>query len=260
VAFGGAERLIGPVGDTAYRPTYPFDGEFLNAAHAGIHAAVADVPGWLRPEDALKLYELAYYADGPILEIGTYRGKSAVVIASAVRDAGKATRFLSIDVDRSALGAAAATLAERGLADRVTLVHGSSRALFRTIGGLQPALVFVDGDHTASGVAADLVALETRVPRGGLILLHDYVDDRNERPQETGYGVPQGVESSWVPRDCDFVGAFGCTALFRRREGGPAASSGPILVDALARDSLAVQLTQRVRRPLGRVARRVLGR
>jgi predicted O-methyltransferase YrrM len=43
------------------------------------------VPGWLRPEDALKLYELAYYATGPILEIGTYRGKSGTLMAIAAR-------------------------------------------------------------------------------------------------------------------------------------------------------------------------------
>jgi hypothetical protein len=43
----------------------------------GIGETVADVPGLLRAEDEEKLYELASETEGPILDIGTYRGRSA---------------------------------------------------------------------------------------------------------------------------------------------------------------------------------------
>jgi hypothetical protein len=77
-----------------------------------------------------------------------------------------------------------------------------------------------------------------------------------------------------VAAECDFAGVFGCCALFRRRSGGPgppapvdlshlAARSEdglPPLIDLTARDDLRMRYLQRVRRPLGRWARRRLGR
>lgn len=41
------------------------------------------ITGFLRREDAAKLYELAYFASGDILEIGTYLGLSASILAEA---------------------------------------------------------------------------------------------------------------------------------------------------------------------------------
>ena len=38
---------------------------------------VESIRGWLRVEDAEKLYELAHATPGPVLEIGTAHGKSA---------------------------------------------------------------------------------------------------------------------------------------------------------------------------------------
>src|SRR5262249_44886716 len=38
-----------------------------------------DIPGWLRREDALKLYEMAYFTNGHILELGTYQGLSTAI-------------------------------------------------------------------------------------------------------------------------------------------------------------------------------------
>jgi predicted O-methyltransferase YrrM len=49
-------------------------------------ARVESIPGWLRSEDAEKLYELAQLTPGPILEVGTHFGKSAVVMALALQD------------------------------------------------------------------------------------------------------------------------------------------------------------------------------
>ena len=63
-----------------YRKTYSFKGEFIN----GFHKSLADhsstgvfsgpIKGSLRKADALKLYELGYFAPGGVLELGTYHG------------------------------------------------------------------------------------------------------------------------------------------------------------------------------------------
>lgn len=99
-----------------YEPSYDFGGPRLGEAHESAADAVAGIPGWLRPEDALKLYELAYHASGPILEIGTYRGKSGTLMAMALRDAGRPQLVVSVDVDPAAAPAAAAA------ADRKSVV------------------------------------------------------------------------------------------------------------------------------------------
>lgn len=78
-----------------YRATYAFAGEFLNEQHrfysicpAKEHLIDLGIDGWLRRENALNLYELAYFAPGPILEIGSYHGLSTSILARAVAEGG----------------------------------------------------------------------------------------------------------------------------------------------------------------------------
>src|SRR4051812_38055224 len=77
----------GQKSDATYAPSFDFDAPQLRERQAAIHDEVATIDGWLEPVDSLKLYELAYLAQGPFLEVGTYRGKSATLIATALRDA-----------------------------------------------------------------------------------------------------------------------------------------------------------------------------
>ena len=244
--------------DMSYSPSYPLPGGDLGEEHRRIGEVVAGIPGLLRPEDELKLYELAYFATGPILEIGTYRGRSTTIMARAAQT-GAGAMLLSVDVDPEAQRAGAAALSAHDVAGRVVFVRGSAAALVRRFPGLSPSLTFVDGDHSLDGVRRDLAALEPIVPRGGLLLFHDYEDPRNDDPAIAHIGVKDGVEESWVSRQCDFAGVFGCCGLFRRREGGPE-RSGPPTVNAVWSDTPRMQYLQRVRWPLGRLARRALRR
>jgi predicted O-methyltransferase YrrM len=238
--------------DPSYVPSFQIGERDLGERQRRAVEAVQDLPGWLREEDALKLYELAWFSSGPVLDIGTYRGKSAILMAQALRDADRPGPIVSLDVERDALRAAAALAAGRELADRIALVRGTAEQLFRSVPGLRPALVFLDGDHSRGGVARDLRALEPRVPAGGLMLFHDYYDARNADPSEPDYGVVQGVEESWVPRHCEFAGVFGCCGLFRRRTGPSGGVDGEL--------PRAAAITDLGREPLGSwLARRVVG-
>jgi predicted O-methyltransferase YrrM len=133
--------------------------------------AVSDVDGWLLPEDVFKLYDLASAAAGPILEIGTYHGRSTIVMALALKDAGNPVPLVSLDVDPEALHAAGENARRKGVAGRITLVRGTAAAFFRATTGFVPAVVFVDGDHSAAGAARDLRVLEPHVADGGLLFL-----------------------------------------------------------------------------------------
>lgn len=205
------------------------------AAQREAVAEIEALPGWLLDDDALKLYELAHAALGPILEIGTYRGKSTILMAIALRDAGRPGPIVSLDVDGEGLEAARAEAAERGLADRIALVRGTAEALMRSRPEFAPTFVFLDGDHSRRGVARDLRALEAGVPQGALLLFHDFNDRRNADPGEPDYGVTQAVEESWVVRDCAFGGVFGACGLYVR-ETGPQRDGGPDLETSAVTD------------------------
>ncbi len=220
----------------------------------GIGETVADVPGMLWPADEDKLHELASSTEGPILEIGTYRGRSTTIMALGAAS-GAGALLISVDVDPAAQRAAAAALIRHGVGERVLLVRGSCAAAVRRLRGLRPALTFVDGDHSAAGVLRDLEVLEPVVPRDGLLLFHDFGDSRNADPAVAEIGVQEGIRASWVERDCEFLGEHGVCGLFRRVRGGPAGASVPV-VDALSLDSPRMQYLQRLRWPAGRLYRR----
>jgi len=263
------------VAERSYRPSFPFDGPWLDEAHPTMPDQVRELPGWLRDEDVLKLYELGRLGAQPVLEVGAYRGKSAVVLASALRAAGGEGRLVSVDIDPVALASAREAVRERGLEDLVIFARGTLQALVRAYPGIRPGVVFVDGDHSLEGVRRDLETLEAIVPSGSLMLFHDYLDARNDDPGEAHIDVLRGVRESWVMRDCEFAGVFGCCGLYRRASGGPEPSASiedlletaaqrgddlPALLDVVGHDTLRMRYLQRVRRPLARWVRRRLGR
>lgn len=217
-------------------------------------ASVEPIPGWLRTEDANKLYELARSTPGPILEIGTYRGKSAVLIALALRDAQRETMLYTLDVDRSALEAAAAEARARHIADEIVFIRGTVAAFARAYPHVRPTLIFIDGDHSRAGVDRDLAVLETLVPAGGQMLFHDFADPRNDDPACPETKVRPAVEASWVAQQCDFVGAFGVCGLFVRRE--VIAPEPVAVVDLLRLDSIGDQYRHRLRYPAGQLLKR----
>jgi hypothetical protein len=222
--------------------------------------SVEGVPGWLLEEDRQKLYELASAAEGPILEIGTFRGKSAIVMATALRDTGGKGPIVTLDVDREGLEAARDEALRRGLADWIAFARGTVEALFRLRPGFAPSLVFLDGDHSRRGVARDLRALEPRVPRGALLLFHDFNDARNDDPGEPDYGVTEAVGRSWVAHDCSFGGVFGACGLYRR-DAGPEHEGEPGLETAAVTDLGSESLSSWFeRRVVGALSRRLAAR
>ena len=263
------------VAERAYRPSYRFEGPWVDETHPTMPDHVRELPGWLRDEDVLKLYELGRLSARPILEVGSYRGKSAVVLASALRAAGDPGPLVSVDIDPEALASARGRIRDHGLQDLVVFARGTLQGLVRAHPGLRLGVVFLDGDHSLEGVRRDLETLEAILPAGSLLLFHDYLDERNDDPGEAHIDVLRGVHESWVARDCEFAGVFGCCGLYRRLSGGPPASASvegmraaaevrgddlPALLDVVRHDTLRMRYLQRIRRPAGRRVRRLLGR
>jgi predicted O-methyltransferase YrrM len=135
---------------------------------------------------------------GPLLEVGTYCGKSAVYLGFAAREEG-ATLF-SVDHHRGSeenqagwehhdpalvdprsgrmdtLPLARRSVEEAGLEGTVVLVVGESVAV--AAAWTTPlGLLFIDGGHGAEVEWADYRAWTPRVAPGGLLAIHDVFPD-----------------------------------------------------------------------------------
>jgi MMP 1-O-methyltransferase len=180
-----------PNGAARTRPT-PMDPELRRAA--------ASAPGFMPAAEGQALFEAAaaYAGRGPVLEIGSYCGKSTIYLAAGARTAGQPV--ITVDHHRGSeehqpgweyhdpdlvdprtgrldtLPALRATLAAAGLEDHVVVVVGRSAAvarLWRTPLGL----VFIDGGHTEQAAVTDYQSWAPWVTPGGVLAIHDVFPD-----------------------------------------------------------------------------------
>jgi cephalosporin hydroxylase len=108
---------------------------------------------------------------GAVVEIGTRHGASARALARGLREFGRAGAVVTIDVDPVPEGAF------RGCGPFVIPLRGRSVEIARH--WTAPIrLLFVDGDHSAAGLRADLAAWTPFVVPGGVVIVHDH-----ENPQ-----------------------------------------------------------------------------
>ncbi|MGP7999176.1 MAG: class I SAM-dependent methyltransferase [Streptosporangiaceae bacterium] len=167
---------------------------------AGLRAAAEAAKGFMPPAEGLALYATtaAYAARGPILEIGSYCGKSTIYLAAAGRQGGQ----LVITVDHhhgseenqpgweyhdpalvdertgrlDTLPAFRATLAAAGLEDQVIAVVGRS-AQVATLWRVPLGMLFIDGGHTDEAAQADYANWSPWVAPGGALAIHDVFPD-----------------------------------------------------------------------------------
>lgn len=177
------------------------------------------IPGWLRREDALKLYELAYFAGGDILELGSYQGLSTCILAQASRESPHRKRVYSVDLDPAAVALARRHLRLRLLARAVRLTCGDALTLVRqqAAAGKKFAFIFVDHSHAYEPVYEVCRELGKIVLPGGFCLFHDFNDARNRDAANEDYGVYQAVRDGLSSNEFEFYGIYGCAALFRAR-------------------------------------------
>lgn len=215
-----------------YRPTFDFRSRYIDRAHRAIGTARLQdglirlktrrwlgtvIPGWLRRDDALKLYELAYFAGGDVLELGSYHGLSTSILARASRNASPPKHVVSVDLEPGSVDATRATLASLGLSETVTSVCDDAMTAIRRYAshGRRFGFVFVDHAHSYEPVYQVCRELDLITLPGAFCLFHDFNDARNRDPDDHDYGVYQAVTAGLAGRPFRFCGIYGCTALYR---------------------------------------------
>ena len=198
-----------------------------------------EAEGFLPEAEALALYEagVAGARVGPLLEIGSYRGKSAIYLGAAAREGG--TVLFTIDHHRGSeehqpgweyhdpslvdpevgridtLPSFRRTIAAAGLEDVVVALVGRSGTIaryWRTPLGL----VFIDGSHTDESARADYEGWAPRVSAGGLLAIHDVFPD----PAAGGQAPYRIYRRALDSGAFDETRAEGSLRVLRRRAAG----------------------------------------
>lgn len=144
---------------------------------ASLFPILAQVDGYLFPHEAVFLYWLVRSGpgEGAIVEIGSYRGRSTLCLATGVRGR-RAARVVAVDPHvYKTENDLRDNLAHFGMTDVVEVVVAPSVTAAATWTG-PVRVVFVDGHHEKASVEADVDAWLPFLQPGGFLVLHDSTD------------------------------------------------------------------------------------
>jgi predicted O-methyltransferase YrrM len=169
------------------------------------------VPGMFRYDEIRLLYRTARDAPGPgdYAEIGSWKGRTAVVQALGVQDGGVTNaRIYAIDYHQGSDGIEERIAREgsslphfrhnirrMGFRDLICemVMRSEEAARILTERGVRLRMVFIDGAHDEDSVRSDIRNFVPLVNPGGIVAFHDY--DRPARP-----GVVKAYESELKDR------------------------------------------------------------
>ncbi|MEO3782103.1 class I SAM-dependent methyltransferase [Actinocorallia sp. B10E7] len=162
--------------------------------------AAETAKGFMPPAEGRALYEtaLVYGRVGPLLEVGTYCGKSAIYFGAAAREAG--TVLVTVDhhhgseenqagwehhdptlVDpvtgrMDTLPTFRKNIERAGLEDVVVAVIGTSETVSK-LWSTELGLLFIDGGHSEEFASADYENWAAKIKIGGALAIHDVFPD-----------------------------------------------------------------------------------
>jgi len=156
--------------------------------------------GFMPPEEGEALFATAaaYAEVGPVVEIGTYCGKSTIYLAAAAAQIGQVVltvdhhrgseenqpgwEYHDVELVDPAVGLLdtlpwfRSTLAATGLEQHVIAIVGRSAEVARL--WHEPiGMLFIDGGHTDAAANADYEGWAPRIRHGGALAIHDVFPD-----------------------------------------------------------------------------------
>ena len=136
--------------------------------------------GWLYKEEARLLYSVASQCTGPILEVGSYKGRSSVLLASLGRDVHCVDPFSGFDSDDPTGDLTYKIFMNNVFYSRCLMnVHLHRRKIEDWFPMFIFGFAYLDGDHTYEGT---LRQIDKAMDAGARVFcIHDY--------EQTGEGV-----------------------------------------------------------------------
>jgi len=151
-------------------------------------ASIAEVDGWMTEGQARRLWDraTALHLGARIVEIGSYHGRSAIVLATAApagvevvaidphagNDRGPQQITGEAEDGQRDHEAFLANLERAGVRERIRHVRLPSQDAGTTVAG-EIDLLYIDGAHRYGPARADIVSWGDRVAPGGTLLIHD---------------------------------------------------------------------------------------
>jgi len=176
-----------------------YDGPMTPSLDPLLLAAATSAEGFMPADEGLALARAALAApDGPILEVGTYLGKSTLYLAAAAR--AKGARVVTVDHHRGSeehqpgwdyhdpalvdpdtklidtLPGFRRTIAAAGAEDVVVAVVARAEVLAE-MWATPLAFLFLDGSHTDESAQRDLDSWAPHLAAGGVLAIHDVFPD-----------------------------------------------------------------------------------
>ncbi|MDT4992307.1 MAG: 1-O-methyltransferase [Actinoplanes sp.] len=199
-----------------------------------LHAYASKAPGFMPDDEGLALHDAALAAagNGPLVEIGSYLGRSTLYLAAAARARGGTVvtvdhhrgseehqpgweyhdpELLDADGRLDTLPGFRRTVAAAGVEDVVVAVVGRAETVAGWWG--QPAaLVFLDGSHTDESAQRDYTCWAPHVAPGGTLAIHDVFAD----PADGGQAPYRIYRRALDSGDFEELPGHGSLRLLRR--------------------------------------------
>jgi len=214
-----------------YRATFDFDSKYINTSHQFYEQRPPEggnliqvengnqeiIHGWLNREDALKLYELAYFVQGDVLELGSFHGLSTTILSQANHESPHRKNIYSVDLIPGFVDQTKMNLQASNLEHYVTNICSDATVAVEKFSkeNKKFEFVFIDHSHEYEPVYTICKKLDTVMIKGGFCLFHDFNDPRNRDSDDQDYGVYQAVMDGLDTAKFEFYGIYGCTALYR---------------------------------------------
>jgi len=143
------------------------------------------VYGWFNPNEGKLIYDLASKCMNPIVEIGTYQGRSTTYFGFGSKTGNHVPvytidphvfRASNIDHDNKVgvFNAFKGNMRRFELFDVVMPIITTSDFASRIL-DVNPELILIDGDHTYAGVKLDFDCWYPKLLPNGTMVMHDYI-------------------------------------------------------------------------------------
>lgn len=198
----------------------------MDAVNSLAAAVAVEAKGWLSSEEGMALYRLAAEAAGPIVEIGSYCGKSTVYLAAGAAETGNVV--VAVDHHRGnpemrfgydchdpdvidpfldahdTLLHLRRTIRQAGVDEHVMIIAASSAVAGR-FWATPIGMLFIDGDHSYAGCHRDYAMWVPNIADGGTLVFHDATIPDIDR-----------VAAEAAADGFTIVGDVGCMRIMRR--------------------------------------------